>query len=91
MLKRFLVLCIRGIRMSKRLHTETDRAFWLIQCVSYTAEVLGQSVSDTARLLNDYGLIKPTLEGYRAFHTQGYEYMAELLSDELRKAQGVQV
>jgi len=77
--------------MSSRLHTETDRAFWLIQCVSYTAEVLGQSVSDTARVLNEYGLIKPTLDGYRAFHTQGYEYMAELLCDELRKAQEVQI
>jgi len=77
--------------MSKRLHTETDRAFWLIQCVSYTAEVLGQSVSDTARTLNEYGLIKPTLDGYRSFHTQGYEYMAEFLCDELRKAQEVKV
>jgi len=75
--------------MKKNIHTETDRAFWLIQCVSYTADVLGQSVSDTARLLNEYNLIKPTLEGYRAFHTQGYEYMAEMLSDELRKAQEV--
>ena len=25
----------------------------------------------------------------KILHTQGYEYMAELLSDELRKAQGV--
>jgi len=77
--------------MSKRLHTEADRAFWLVQCISYTADVLDLPVADTARLLNDNNLIKPTLDGYKAFHTQGYEYMAEMLSDELRKAQGVTV
>jgi hypothetical protein len=75
--------------MNKNIHTEADRAFWLINCISYTAEVLGLSIPDTARLLNEYGLITPTLRGYRAFHTQGYEYMAEFLSDELRKAQGM--
>jgi len=75
--------------MSKSLHTETDRALWLIHCVSYTAEELGLPVSDTARLLEEHGLIEPVLNGYKAFHTQGYEYMAEMLSDELRKAQGV--
>ena len=75
--------------MSRKLHTETDRAIWLIHCLSYTAEDLSLSVSDTARLLNEYGLVKPLLDGYRAFHTQGFEYIAELLGDELRKAQGV--
>jgi len=75
--------------MSRNLHTESDRALWLIHCVSYTAEELGLPVSDTARLLEQYGLIRPILNGYKAFHTQGYEYMAEMLSDELRKAQGV--
>jgi len=75
--------------MSRNLHTESDRALWLIHCVVYTAEELNLPVSDTARLLERYGLIKPVLNGYKAFHTQGYEYMAEMLSDELRKAQGV--
>ena len=77
--------------MSKYLHTESDRALWLINCVSYTAEMLGLSVPDTARLLDEYGLIVPVLNGYRAFHTQGYEYMAEMLTDELRKAQEAMV
>ena len=77
--------------MSKRLHTEADRAFWLVQCISYTADALDLPVTDTARLLYDNNLIKPALDGYKAFHTQGYEYMAKLLSDELRKAQGVMV
>jgi len=75
--------------MSKNLNAESDRALWLIHCVAYTADELGLSVSDTARLLDEHGLIKPVLNGYHAFHTQGYEYMAEMLTDELRKAQGV--
>ena len=77
--------------MSKNVHTESDRALWLVHCVSYTAEELGLPVSDTARLLAKYGLIEQILNGYKVLHTQGYEYMAELLSDELRKAQGVLV
>ena len=75
--------------MSKNLHTESDRALWLIHCVSYTAEELGLTVSETARLLEKFGLVEQVLKGYKILHTQGYEYMAELLSDELRKAQGV--
>jgi len=75
--------------MSRSLHAESDRALWLIHCVSFTAEELGLPVSDTARLLEKYGLIEQILKGYKILHTQGYEYMAELLSDELRKAQGV--
>ena len=75
--------------MSKSLHSEADRALWLVHCVSYTADELGLTVSDTARLLAKYGLINQILNGYKILHTQGYEYMAELLSDELRKAQGV--
>ena len=59
--------------MNKYMHTEVE---------------LSQDISGTARLLNEYGLIKPVLDGYNAFHPQGYEYMAEMLVDELRKAQG---
>ena len=72
--------------MSKSSHTESDRAIWLIHCVSYTAEELGLTVSETARLLEKFGLVEQVLKGYKILHTQGYEYMAELLSDELRKA-----
>jgi len=74
--------------MRKSIHTEAERALWLLHCISYTAEELSLTVSDTARLLNDYGLIKPILDGYNAFHTQGYEYISEMLVDELKKAQG---
>jgi len=82
-------LSIGGITLSRKMHTETDRAIWLIHCISSTAEDLSLSVSDTVRLLDEYGLVKPLLDGYRAFHTQGYEYIAEMLVDELHKAQGV--
>ena len=75
--------------MSKKLHTEADRALWLLYCISYASELIGLSVPDTAQILNECGLIAPTLNSYRAFHTQGYEYMAEMLIDELHKAQEV--
>jgi hypothetical protein len=75
--------------MSKKLHTETDRALWLLNCISYASELIGLSIPDTADILNECGLLTPALNGYRAFHTQGYEYMAEMLIDELHKAQEV--
>ena len=75
--------------MKKNQHTETDRAVWLVHCLSYAAEELSLTVSDTTRLLDEYGLIKPLLDGYNVFHTQGFEYIAEMLVDELRKSQGI--
>jgi hypothetical protein len=73
--------------MSKALHTEADRAVWIMYVVQSTAEDLGKPVVDTIELLDRYGLIKWVLDGYRSFHTQGFEYMAELLTDKLREAQ----
>ena len=75
--------------MKKNLHTESDRAVWLVYVVQYTADELGLSVTDTAELLAKYGFIEKTLNGYPAFHTQGFEYMAEFLIGELQKVQGV--
>ena len=75
--------------MSKAIQRETDRAVWLVNVVQYTAEELGRSVSETVRLLNQYGLVEQVLAGYKILHTQGYEYMAEMLTDELRKAEVV--
>ena len=69
-------------------HTEADRAVWLVYVVQYTAEELGMSVNETTELLNKYGFIEKTLRGYPAFHTQGFEYMAEFLTNELHKVQG---
>jgi len=73
--------------MSKAMQRETDRAVWLVNVVQFTAEELGRPVSETVRLLNQHGLVEQVLAGYKILHTQGYEYMAEMLTDELRKAE----
>jgi len=69
------------------MQRETDRAVWLVNVVQFTAEELGRTVSETVRLLNQHGLVEQVLAGYKILHTQGYEYMAEMLTDELRKAE----
>ena len=74
--------------MKRRNHTEADRAVWLVYVIQYTAEELGMSVTDTAELLAQHGFIEKTLNGYSAFHTQGFEYMAEFLKKELHKVRG---
>ena len=68
-------------------HTEAEKALWLIYVVQYTAEELERPVTETARLLDEYGFIRKVLDGYEAFHTQGFEYMAELLTSELKESQ----
>ena len=73
------------------LHSEADRAVWLVYVVQYTAEELGLSIKETTELLKKYGFIEKTLQGYPAFHTQGFEYMAEFLTGELQKVQGTLV
>lgn len=75
--------------MSKSIHSEADKAIWLVYVVQSTAEDIGKSVTDTTDLLEKHGLIKWILDGYRSFHTQGFEYMAELLTDKLREVQAV--
>ena len=75
--------------MRKDIHAEADRAVWLIYVVTNTAEDIGKPIVDTIELLEEHGLIKWVLDGYRSFHTQGFEYMAELLTDKLREAQAV--
>jgi len=75
--------------MKRNLHTEADRAVWLTYVVQSTAEDIGKPITDTIDLLDKYGLIKWILDGYRSFHTQGFEYMAELLVDKLREVKAV--
>jgi len=65
------------------MHTEAERAMWLVHVIQYTADVLKITVTETARLLEKHGFVEKVLSGYESFHTQGFEYMAELLSDEL--------
>jgi len=71
------------------MHTEIDKAVWLIHVVQYTADELNLSVTETARLLDEYGFVKIVWDGYESFHTQGFEYMAELITSELKNAQAV--
>ena len=68
-------------------HTEAEKALWLVFVMQYTAEEIEKSITETARLLDRHGFIKKILDGYDAFHTQGFEYMAELLASELGQAQ----
>lgn len=73
--------------MRQGVQSESDRAVWLVHVVQHTADELNMSVSDTVRLLDEYGLVSQVLSGYRSLHTQGYEYMAELMTDLLNEAQ----
>ena len=72
--------------MSQNVRMETEKAIWLVHVVGHTAAELNMDVSETVRLLDEHGLIDQVLSGYRSLHTQGYEYMAELLTDLLREA-----
>jgi hypothetical protein len=69
-------------------HTESIKTMWFINCLQYTADWLNKPVVTTAELLDKHGLINWALDGYEVLHTQGYEYMAEVLTDTLRERQG---
>ncbi|MCL2356966.1 MAG: DUF3791 domain-containing protein [Defluviitaleaceae bacterium] len=71
------------------MHTEADRAVWLVHVMQYTADDLQKSVTETARLLDRHGFVEKILAGYDSFHTQGFEYMAEMLTSELASAREV--
>ena len=75
--------------MAKRLYSEADKAVWFTICVQFTAETLGMPVKEVARMLNKHGMVEWLLSGYGSFHTQGYEYMSELITDKLRQTQEV--
>jgi len=75
--------------MAKTLYNEADKAVWFTICVQFTAEAIKMPVKEVARALNKYGLAEWLLSGYDSFHTQGYEYMSELITDKLRQAQEI--
>ncbi|MCL2048335.1 MAG: DUF3791 domain-containing protein [Defluviitaleaceae bacterium] len=77
----------KSTKTHKTRHTEAEKALWLVYVMQYTADELKKPVTETARLLDKYGFIGKVLDGYEAFHTQGFEYMAELLTSELQEAQ----
>ena len=64
-------------------HTATDKALWYVHVVSYTAQALGKPIWDTAKSLERSGLAERVISGYDVWHTQGYEYLAEVLSEKL--------
>ena len=72
--------------MAKTMYSEADKAVWFAICVQYTAEALGKPVKEVARTLNKHGMVSWLLSGYESFHTQGYEYMSELITDKLRQS-----
>ena len=72
---------------SRVTHTEADRAVWIAYVIQSTAEEIEVPVVEAIDLLDRHGLIIWLLDGYRSFHTQGFEYMAELLKDKLREVQ----
>ena len=77
--------------MAKSQYSEADKAVWFTICVQFTAEALETPVKEVARMLNKYGMVEWLLSGYPSFHTQGYEYMSELITDKLRQVQEVGV
>jgi len=66
-------------------HTTADKAMWYVHVVQYTSEELGKPIWETAKLLERSGLAERIISGYDVWHTQGYEYMAEILSGKLKE------
>jgi hypothetical protein len=56
---------------------------WYVHVVRYTSEELNRPIRETAKLLERSGLAKRVISGYDVWHTQGYEYMAEVLAEKL--------
>ena len=68
-----------------REHTESDRAVWLINVIQYTSDELGSSVVEITSKLEGLGLIDWALKGYHLLHTQGFEYMADLMIEKIQE------
>jgi DNA-binding XRE family transcriptional regulator len=66
-------------------HSLTDKALWFVHVVRYTAELIDKPIRETTKLLEKSGLADAILNGYSTWHTQGFEYMAETLEDELKE------
>jgi len=65
-------------------------ALWFVHVVRYLSEELEVSVREATKLLERSGLVQKIISGYPVWHTQGYEYMAEMLADELNSMTGEQ-
>jgi len=70
------------------IHSDAIKAMWLLNCVESAAEELDMPIMSTAKQLEECGLVEWALNGYEVLHTQGYEYMGEVLADTLLERQG---
>ena len=70
-------------------HTTADKALWLVNVVQYTATQINKPIDETTRLFERNGIAQRLLAGYGVWHTQGFEYMAEVMSEALLNNQGV--
>ena len=70
-------------------HTTADKAIWLVNVVQHTAAQINKPIDETTRLFEKNGLVQRLLAGYNVWHTQGYEYMADVMSEALQNDQGV--
>lgn len=66
-----------------RIPSTTDMAIWFTYAVSYLAKELNKTNIETVRLLRDSGLADKLIEGYDVWHTQGFGYITEMLSQRL--------
>jgi putative transcriptional regulator len=64
-------------------YTTADKAMWYVHVVQHTSEEIKKPIWETAKLLERSGLAKRVISGYDMWHTQGYEYMAEVLAEKL--------
>jgi len=70
-------------------HGTAEKAIWLANVVHHTASQIDKSIDETMRLFEKNNLAQRLLAGYNVWHTQGYEYMAEVMSEALKNNQGV--
>lgn len=64
-------------------HSTTDKAVWFAHVARYTAQLTNKPIREIIRILDKSGLAERLISGYEMWHTQGYEYLAEMLSEEL--------
>jgi DNA-binding XRE family transcriptional regulator len=71
-------------------HSTARKAVWFARVVRHTAEEMEMTVGETIKLFEKTGLAGRIISGYDVWHTQGYEYMAEMLSELLTEKLEVQ-
>ncbi len=62
-------------------HSIADRALWFSRVLWHVSEDLGKPIKETINIFAKSGLAERVLSGYSVWHTQGYEYMAEMCEE----------